>query len=673
MRSSSLVRVGVGVGLLSGAWAWVAAPRDARADEFEATRSEALVERAHDIALTIHDGHAELVVQRTVFNGGDRHDQAMFWIDVPGGGVAVGLRTRAMLRGRPHWYDGELLEAELAAARYRELTGIGGYYPKDPALLSWRSAEQLALQVFPCPPQETKAVEYTLLLPTNYEDGRHHLELPAMGTETTPAIVQVRGASARDQVFVDGLPVGRGAVVSMDDGHAFALGRAEAPTFDGGLAVVPISDGRVLFHYDLEAAPTISQVPRDADVVVLLDRSRSLGDEDLAAEVTLARSYLTHFERPGLDARAAVVAFDRRPEDLSGGLAPVGETVALLEHTTLVGRNGSHLDAALAHAEALLDRTKPGRARRVVVLTDRQMRASLPVARIEALARRTGALVHVVDATVGETGLERVEEDDPWSAVPRRTGGVLWTAQVEVGSADIPRQVDTFEELARPVRVHHLEIEAPGIQAASLGAPETLVEGTGTSALLLADRSVRHVVMTGLRWATPVRKVLLPSADEAERWSALAFGTDLTASLSEPEMMVLAVRGHAVSPVTSYLAIEPGVRPSTEGLEAGEGLGLSGFGSGSGGSSGAIGLGHRVAAPDRLALLRAHLDAARQACGAGPKARAVLETTFAEIVDITTVRVDGDAATEDCVREALWGTLLEGAFDAPFAAWDVEI
>ncbi len=35
-------------------------------------------------------------------------------------------------------------------------------------------------------------------------------------------------------------------------------------------------------------------------------------------------------------------------------------------------------------------------------------------------------------------------------------------------------------------------------------------------------------------------------------------------------MMVLARHGRAVSPVTSYLAIEPGVRPSTEGLNEGE-------------------------------------------------------------------------------------------------------
>ena len=37
-----------------------------------------------------------------------------------------------------------------------ELTGVGGYYPKDPALLSWRSQSQLALQVFPVAPSERR-------------------------------------------------------------------------------------------------------------------------------------------------------------------------------------------------------------------------------------------------------------------------------------------------------------------------------------------------------------------------------------------------------------------------------------------------------------------------------------------------------------------------------------
>ena len=46
-------------------------------------------------------------------------------------------------------------------------------------------------------------------------------------------------------------------------------------------------------------------------------------------------------------------------------------------------------------------------------------------------------------------------------------------------------------------------------------------------------------------------------ADAAKRWAALVFGSHLLSTLSEDEMMVLARHGGAVSPVTSYLAIEP--------------------------------------------------------------------------------------------------------------------
>ena len=42
----------------------------------------------------------------------------------------VGLRTLALKNGKPHWYAGELMEAEAAAAKYQELTGIGGGLPQ---------------------------------------------------------------------------------------------------------------------------------------------------------------------------------------------------------------------------------------------------------------------------------------------------------------------------------------------------------------------------------------------------------------------------------------------------------------------------------------------------------------------------------------------------------------
>lgn len=647
---------------------------DARADSVSGTRSELLVERAHEIELTMHYGHAELVVQRTVWNGGERHDQAMFFIDMPTEAVAVGLRTKGELHGRPHWFDGELLEAELAAARYQELTGIGGYYPKDPALLSWRSPELLALQVFPCAPQAAKTIEYTVALPTTYEDGRHRIRLPRLGTDQLVAQARLHGDSTRDQLFVDGEPVAEGEVLALDGDHEIALARAVAPRLDGGLATISIGDDRAVFHYDVEAARRLSSVPARADVVVLVDRSRSLAASDITAELSAARAYLAHFEPRRLHARAAVVAFDRKPEDLQRGFVPVGEAIALLEHTELAAKNGSNVDLALQHAERLFDAAPSGRARRIVVLTDRQTRSSLTVARLETLAARTGALVHVADVAAGfEARLER-DDTDPWSAVAKATGGVSWHATIDEGATDLSLRRGAFEELARPLRLHGLAVRAPGLGTDDLDLPETLDEGQSLERLLLTDARVPHVVVTGELWAEPVRKVLLPDADEARRWAAFAFGSELLGQLTEPEMMQLALLGRAVSPVTSYLAIEPGVRPSTEGLEAHEafgvgGLGLSGIGSGGGGSGmGTIG----VADPEER--LRTELQDALQACGAeGRSATAVLETTMIELVDVVSVAIGRDAVAEACVTERLWKTELDASFTFAFRRWSIAV
>ena len=646
----------------------------AHADSVAGTRSELLVERSHDIALTMHYGHAELVVRRTVFNGGERHDQAMFWIDVPEGAVAVGLRTLGELHGRPHWFDGELLEAELAAARYQELTGIGGYYPKDPALLSWRSRWQLALQVFPCAPQAPKTIEYTMVIPTKYEEGRYHLVLPRIGTETLRATAKLDAASSRDQLFVDGMPVGRGDVLELGDEHELALARAAAPALEGALAMVPLGDDRALFHYDFEAGRELSKLPKRADVVVLVDRSRSLDEDTIAAELTAARGYLSHFAAAKLHARAAVVAFDRKPEDLLHGFAPVREATALLEHTTLPAKNGSHVDAALEHATKLFADAPTGRARRIVIFTDRATRSELTVARLRTIAERTGAIVHVADvASSAENVLER-DDADAWSPIAEATGGVSWHLAVDAEGRDLSARSRVLEELARPLRVHGLAVRAPGVPDGALALPETLDEGAGITQLLLTDAPVPHVIVTGELWSAPVRKVILPDDHETKLWSALVFGDELADSLSEPEMMKLALLGRAVSPVTSYLAIEPGVRPSTEGLEEGEaiglgGLGLIGRGGGGGGSGQGFGVGH-----DRDAAMRAHLQRALDSCGASDRhAKATLETTFAELVDVASITVGGDAVIEGCVREQLWQSDLEAFFSEDFHRWLVEV
>ena len=111
---------------------------------------------------------------------------------MPNGAVAVGLRTKGMLGGKPHWFGGELMEAERAARMYEELTGIGGYYPKDPALLSWRTPSLLALQVFPVAPMSSKEVEYTYRLPVTYSGGRYRVSVNLADDQPSPVAVAAR-------------------------------------------------------------------------------------------------------------------------------------------------------------------------------------------------------------------------------------------------------------------------------------------------------------------------------------------------------------------------------------------------------------------------------------------------------------------------------------------------
>jgi hypothetical protein len=646
-------------------------PTPALADSVAGTRSELLLERDHVIRVSLDHGHAELVVRRTVHNGGERHDQAMFWIDVPEGSVAAGLRTLGELNGRPKWFAGELLEAETAAARYRELTGIGGYYPKDPALLSWRSSTNLALQVFPVAPASNKTIEYTLHMPMAWEEGRWTVTLPRLGTEELAADAVISPAHRLDQVFVDGQPTGPSTRVVLNDEVKLALARRDPPRLSGALAVEPAGEQRVLVHWDVEAAPELGAIPDGTHVVVAVDASRSLAEHEVEAGITAARATLHAFaEVPG--ARAEVLVFDRHVRATAGAMAPVADVLALLEGAAPQQANGSHVDVVLERAAALLATAPRGASKRVVVITDAMTRSALGRDRLAAFAKQTDALVHVAAIDEGDAEIARDDEHD-WAALVRPTGGLVWAARAEADPTDPFATARVFEELARPVRIHELRVAAPGIPADDLTLPATLDEGTGLDDLRFVARRVPHVVVTGELWAQPIKHVLRPDPDAGELWAGLVFGTSLIEELPEADMMVLAMRGKVVSPVTSYLAIEPGVRPSTEGLDEGEafgvgGLGLIGTGFGGGGAGHGIGR----ARLDRDAFLRARLREAGEACGVGKATlRATLETTLAEVVDVVSVTA-GDAVAQTCVSERLWAIELPGDFDDALRSWSVK-
>ena len=658
-------------GLLAAAV--IASPKGALADRIHGTRSEKLVERAHWMALSLDRGHATAVVRRTVYNGGKRHDQAMMWLDMPEGAVAVDLRTLSMKDDKPIWYRAELMEAEAAAAKYRELTGVGGYYPKDPALLSWRNRSLLALQVFPVPPSQPKTIEYTLELPMRYDGGRYHITLPQMGTDKMPARVEVSAARAGDGVFVEGrrVPSGSGFALTRATTE-ITLAPTNAGTIEGALASVVFDKGRVLSHFAVTAAPKLSEAPRGAYVVVIVDASRSFEDDRRKSGLAAVRATLSHLR----DAHVEVLTFDREVKSRLGGFQPVSIASRAIERLTIEPRNGSQIDDALARADEILAAAPSRAAKRVLVVTDLLTRGALDPAHVKALPK-SGALMHIgMMRGTGDGALSRLDEHD-WSKAARATGGLVWSAYATDDRGGAKEMAKRYEEWARPVRIHKLKIDAKGIGDALYSVPESLDEGQGFEDYRVGDHDVSEVGIRGELWSTPVRAKLSPDEGEAKIWSALAFGApDILGSLSEPEMMVLAKRGHAVSPVTSLLAIEPGVRPSTEGLEEGVGEGGGGRGEGIGlGSIGTIGYGG--GAPDhRLDFLRDALRRGLASCGGAGRGMTVdLETTRDEIVDVPRADIAGapDAKLTRCVREAVWRVDLPDSFSASFQRWTLTI
>jgi len=655
MRLRSFVAAGLLASLLFS--------RGAAADDVSATRYE-LAEREHAIDLRIDRGTATLVVRRAVMNHGPKSDQATFLLDVPGSAVATRLRTAAVdSEGRTTWFEGELMEAEAAARKYQELTGIGGYYPKDPALLSWRHQGLLALQVFPVPAHGTKVVEYTLKMPASYAGGVYKIELPALGTEARNAAVRVSATHPEDAVTVNGVAPAAGTTVLADRTLTIELRPRGVTRTTGTVASVAIGERRHLVRARIAAPPRLGEAPQRAHVVVLFDNSRSMTSPEAA--LAAVRAYLASMPQATVD----FLTFDRRVDAPIGRALPVETALAKLTSFTPSPANGSRVDDALARADAILQ-TSRAEARRVVLVTDTLTRSSLTPEKIAASPWKSGALLHVATVTAGDAGVVR-DDDSPWAVLPRRTGGLFWTATA-------PDRVDAaarvaFEEWARPKRIDRLAVV--GLPA-GFEAPSVLDEGEAIEHFEVADGAAPRVTLTGETWSKPFSASFVPSDADNKLAAALVFGDSLHESLSEPEMMKLALLGGAVSPVTSYLAIEPGVRPSNEGLDwtHGEGLGFGstmGFGSGSGRAVSVRG----GSMFDDAGWLRGHLLAAARACGVSAGGiTAKVETTRAEIVEVTGVATapTRDARAEHCVEEGLWNVTLPADFEDSFASFELE-
>lgn len=595
-----------------------------------------------------------------------------------------------MQAGHPTWFAGELMEAEEAAAKYKELTGIGGFYPKDPALLSWRERGLLALQVFPVAPRAERTIEYTLVVPTRYEKGRDVLEVDPMGLQGRPAHMTLEAAQSGDRLWVNGQPYPNGALMPWpgsgdaegqeggggDNGSAIRieLARSGVGKLSGRLASVPLTERGGLVHLRVEAARQLSSVPEKVSMVILIDRSYSMSNDDRAASLAAIEQVLRRLP----SARVAVLGFHRTVAPLYPGFRPGYAARTALQEGELAAGNGSAVDEALATAHSLLSK-EVGRERRIYLLSDLLTRSRLAVASLAPLVK--GSLLHIGQVTQGEPSLDP-EQEGAWAKLARATGELHWKGQARTHDVEASAMATVYEEWVRPTRLHKRALD--GISGDALrraGAdqdvasddtqvPQELHEGAAYEYFGLPFEHPRRIVAKGELWARPVAVHLDSTTAEERLWAALIFGDDLQQDLSPREMMTLAMRGRAVSPVTSYLAIEPGVRPSTEGLDDSQGLG--GGGTGLGGSAitcyGTTGKGGSA---DLGKLLRELLARARASCKlVDAHVTARIETTYHEIVDVPEVKVDG--ADAGCIREAIWSWELPGAFSEERAEFAID-
>ena len=427
----------------------------------------------------------------------------------------------------------------------------------------------------------------------------------------------------------------------------------EAPPIDTLLArvgSVPAAADKEFFRLEIDTAPELRPMPEKLNAVFVIDASRSLHADDVSTQLALVRAFLSHVP----DASAEIIAVRRRATRVFDRFVSPSNLEAALDTATKTGKltlgNGSNLDAGLAAAgKALRGRKGP---RTIVVTSDALLRPSWDNRfATQAMTKAPGATVHVVLPTAGSRLTEdRRDDEHALSPIAARGGGVLLHVDDIHGRS---KELDAIAlGLVRPIRIDDFQIDGVTF-ADGRELPERLEEGHGLREMAMLKKAPKRVMLRGKIWARPFARQVDATLPFSKATAAFVFSHDMHDPLSDDEQFRLAMTAGVVSPVTSYLAIEPGVRPSTDGLE----LVGQGFGAGGGGLGGVgYGAGGGVAGTLPPFDLRDEIAKDIAACEKAHQPPAdwtetlTLHLTFEEIVDIEAAK----GAMARCVTEAAW-------------------
>jgi hypothetical protein len=436
-----------------------------------------------------------------------------------------------------------------------------------------RATTRYELRLYPVPAGKSVRTAMRILVPTAYQDDRLLVRLPARGERATLAREQASlsfrsGAGLRglDDARVGGRPVrageGRaGAAIGLERGAltveakprwgvpTSALVQTASAALDGGAGLVALAIAA-------PAAVTRPSAPAAPDrVIVLLDRSRSLGEAGRAASERAVAAVLAAAPR----ARVEVVTYARTAAGVLGALAPNGEATRAAIVRALAGRPlaaGGDLGAALELAADRLASSSGDAA--IVVIGDGILPDELDEREaIARLGRATLEHARVVSIVLVPDG----------APLPALAGGALdGLAAASGGALHLVRHGDRAG-LDRAAALVDRSLDLALIDdgtSRGLALPSTLAPGEGGLALGWYDGKAPDLELTlgGVAarppvarptLAAPATQLVLAHAQPSELLGPTP-PTDASDEALRERLVAAATRAGVVSPQTALVA-----------------------------------------------------------------------------------------------------------------------
>lgn len=565
------------------------------------------------VTATLHGTTARFVVRVRAALDGDAFPATSFEVGMPAGALVT--RARAFADGAEHRLA--LMPAGAANDAFWGLGSASGDR-KPWGVLVTAGGDLASIQVA-APDAAAAEIELEMEAPTCFARDTRWVQVPASWRDRVNSVEAPAACEARS----DGPWVAFAAPMGTDVRIGALAGRLSVTTAD-------------FARVELDLARELEEVPADLATAIVIDGSRSVSADEREAQRAIVASYVRHAPHTMVQ----VIGYARRARALLPSWAATDVAAPRIDRElrALTGRNGSNIDAGLAEAGAWLSRLAG--TRRVIVFTDERVATRLETETGEAWANLlpAGTLVHVIALRDDKGPLER-DDNVTFAALAQLTGGI------GVAGTLAPDVDATL--LVRPTSLDRVEVKGNGWDdlSGSCGA-DRMPAGTSCTWLGKGTPSAGPIVIDGLLWNRPMKRVVVPDPSQARSIAReLSVLGGLGAMQAEVDRAAM-----AVNDVWSLYAAWGGDGGYAERL---------GFGHGGGGIGGSTDTATIV---DTIGTTRITPEVDLSAQLAGPLAACgdahgtiEIDLTLDEIVDVA---VAVASAQQQCLEDAVWNTLV---------------